>query len=238
MINTTMKRILILLSALCLIACDVKEIPLETLPTQASDTYELKRILLEETSTNSYLLSDKNRKCIIIDPAFRPKSIAKTIKNNNYTPMAILLTHNHWDHSKEINRLSELLNVPIITNQNQIEMGKSDLGIEITAKPIQLVSHQDMITIGDLKIEILYSPGHSTGSMCFYHKASGSLFSGDTLFKGSIGRVDFDGSEPDKIIHSIFSVLNAVDSKTAVYPGHGDSSIKEYELEFNPFLRQ
>ena len=231
------KAVLTIFFALMFMSCEVKEVQLEKIESLTTGKYELNRILLEETSTNAWLLCNDKKKCILIDPAFKSKNIAKTINKKNYTVMAIFLTHNHWDHSKEINALSEKLNAPIVTNQKQIEMGKSQLGTEITVTNIEKVSNHDILKMGDLSLEILFSPGHSMGSMCFYHEESNSLFSGDTLFKRSIGRTDFYGSESDKIINSIFTVLNSVKGNAVVFPGHGDSTTKEHELKYNPFLQ-
>lgn len=201
-----------------------------------SGWYHIRVIVLEETSTNVYILSNKKNECIVIDPALQVVEIAATLKSGGLEPKAIFLTHNHWDHSAEINELAKLLDVPIITNVAQIKMGTASIGTKITTENIVKVADRQIVSFGNMEIEIMYSPGHSWGSMCFYHRDSGSLFSGDTIFRESIGRSDFRGSEGDKIIGSIMRVLEAIEFQTKIYPGHGKKTTKEHELAHNPFL--
>ncbi len=115
-------------------------------------------------------------------------------------------------------------------------MGKSPMGTPLTVKNIIEVTDKQVVKFANIYIEVMFSPGHSIGSMCFYHMESNSLFSGDTIFKESIGRTDFDGSEKEKIINSVFSVLKAIKNNTDIYPGHGEKTTKKHELANNPFL--
>ncbi|MBT8378450.1 MAG: MBL fold metallo-hydrolase [Ignavibacteria bacterium] len=201
-----------------------------------TNDYALSSIILERTKTNVYIISNKKKECIIIDPAYNIKQIAKTLQNRNFKLKAIFLTHNHWDHSLEIIELSDMLSIPIITNDKQIEMGNTLVGTVLKSKRMVKVVDRQVINFAGIHIQIIFTPGHSKGSMCFYHKVSNSLFSGDTIFKGSIGRSDFEGSEEHKIIDSIYSVLKIIKNSTAIYPGHGEKTTKLYELSNNPFL--
>jgi len=230
------KYIVIVLSSLLIFSCTISEIQIEKIDSDRSDKFELGLILLKNSSTNTYTICNEKKECIIIDPAFEAKNIAKTLQQKKYKLKAIFLTHNHWDHSKEINILSDLLSIPIITNMRQIEMGKTPLGTPLSSKNIVQVADRQVVKFAGINIEIFFSPGHSKGSMCFYHKKSGSLFSGDTIFNKSIGRTDLEGSEREKIIDSVYRVLNRVEKETDIYPGHGEKTTKIDELKMNPFL--
>lgn len=223
-----------LLVSICLFSCSAKA--LQIVKLDESSGFSVETIFIEETTTNVYILSNAKKECILIDPAISTKQIAKTLANNNYKPKAIFLTHNHWDHSMGILELSKILKIPVITNSHQIEMGKSSLGKPLTGRNLIEVSNNQVIEYADMDINIIFTPGHSTGSMCFYHEASSFLFSGDTLFKESIGRTDFPGSEKEKIIPSVMTVLNTVKEDTNIYPGHGSKTTKKHELMYNPFL--
>ncbi len=223
-----------ILISILLFACSVKA--LQIVKLDESSGFSIETIFIEETTTNVYILSNTKKECILIDPAINTKQIAKTLTRNSYKPKAIFLTHNHWDHSMGVMELSKILQIPVITNSHQIEMGKSPLGKPLTDGNLIQVSNRQIIKYADMDLTIIFTPGHSAGSMCFYHEASNFLFSGDTLFKESIGRTDFPGSEKEKIIPSVFTVLNAVKEDTNIYPGHGKQTTKKHELLYNPFL--
>jgi len=228
------KIIGLLLVSILLFACSVKA--LQIVKLGESSGFSVETIFIEETTTNVYILSNAKKECILIDPAISTKQIAKTLTSNSYKPKAIFLTHNHWDHSMGVIELSKILRIPVITNSHQVEMGTSPLGKPLTGNNLIRVSNRQIIKFANMNINIIFTPGHSKGSMCFYHEASNFLFSGDTLFKESIGRTDFPGSEKEKIIPSVFTVLNTVKEDTNIYPGHGKKTTKKHELVYNPFL--
>ncbi len=227
----------ILFVCIFVISCHFNEVSMKEIDTIQSYNYELYLILLEETKTNVYVLSNDNKECIIIDPALKAEKIANTLKSKDYDLKAIFLTHNHWDHSKEINILSDIMDVPIVTNDKQIEMGKTRIGIPITSDNLIKVYDKQIISFADMEFEIIFTPGHSKGSMCFFHEDSNSLFSGDTLFKGSIGRTDFPGSVKREMSNSLKKLINAIEKDTHIYPGHMDATTKKDEVENNPFLQ-
>lgn len=224
----------LLLVSIFIFACSDKALPIKKL--NQSSGFSVETIFIEETTTNVYILSNGKKECIIIDPAIKTKQIAKTLTSNKYKAKAIFLTHNHFDHSTGVIELSKILKIPVITNYKQIKMGESPLGKPLAGKNLIKVSNRQMIKFANINIDIIFTPGHSLGSMCFYHEASNFLFSGDTLFKESIGRTDFPGSEKEKIIDSVITVLSAVKPDTIIYPGHGKRTTKKHELMYNPFL--
>ena len=212
--------------------CTPKKLPMRKIATK--NGFEIHTMLLDET--NVYILANANRACILVDPALQSRRIAATLKDKDYAPQAILLTHNHWDHSKEICKLAGLLRVPIVTNAEQIKMGRTFLGTPISGKRVAKVEDGQAIKVAGIQMTVLFTPGHSTGSMCFLHRDTNSLFSGDTLFRESIGRTDLPGSQADIMLDSVNSVLEAIEDDTDIYPGHGEPTTKRHEVENNPFL--
>jgi glyoxylase-like metal-dependent hydrolase (beta-lactamase superfamily II) len=109
-------------------------------------------------------------------------------------------------------------------------------GLGNTTKPLidRPLKDGDQVEAGGLKLEVLHTPGHSEGSLCFYHP--GSLFSGDTLFRRSVGRYDFPGGSREKLVRSIQTRLYALPGTTVVYPGHGEETTLQEEMKENPFV--
>jgi hydroxyacylglutathione hydrolase len=183
-------------------------------------------------STNCYIIScPDTRRGAIIDPS--PDSLQHTIayiEREGIIPEMILLTHSHWDHFKEAKALKEHFNIPLYVHRldaPNVERPGADglplmMPIEAT-KAEKLLEDGDKITLGTLTLEVIHTPGHSPGGVCYWVAQEKSLFSGDTLFKGTIGNVSFPTSEPEKMWVSLKN-LSRLDPETKVYPGHGPST--------------
>jgi glyoxylase-like metal-dependent hydrolase (beta-lactamase superfamily II) len=182
--------------------------------------------------TNAYIVVCLNSlTALIIDPA--PDSadaIISYLAENNLKPEKILLTHSHWDHIADVASLKKLYDIPVFIHPDDIknlEIPGSDglpCWIEIEGvKADGFLNEGDFITCGNLKFNVIHTPGHSPGCICLYEKDEKVLLSGDTLFKGSIGNLSFATARPKKMWESL-KKLEKLPGETKVYPGHGPST--------------
>ena len=193
---------------------------------------------------NCYLFACmETKKAVIIDPGADGKRIYRWVLEKGLKVDYILLTHGHVDHIGAVDELRELLgDVLVGVHAGDAEMltdGKMNLssyfghGLVLKKADILLQDGQEL-TIGKERINVISTPGHSPGGVCFL--CSEGLFSGDTLFAGSIGRTDFPGGSMDQLLSGVKKKLLVLPEDTRVFPGHGEeTSIKE-EKRDNPFL--
>ncbi|MDI6603543.1 MAG: MBL fold metallo-hydrolase [Thermoanaerobacteraceae bacterium] len=205
---------------------------------------EIKRYVVGLFQSNCYIITNTNSKeSVVIDPGEMIPSLIDYIQANKYKLKYILLTHGHLDHIGGVEELREKTGAPVAISSYDAEMlydpelNLSAMGYgEIKVKPADiLLNDGDILYIGDIKIEVLHTPGHTPGGISF--KIDNILFTGDTLFKGSIGRTDFPGGNYEEIINSIKDKLLTQDDNTIIYPGHGEVSTIGYEKIHNPFLK-
>ncbi|MCX5726763.1 MAG: MBL fold metallo-hydrolase [Candidatus Saganbacteria bacterium] len=198
----------------------------------------LKKIIVGELETNCYIVADeKTWDAMIIDPGEETEKVLLVIEENHLKPRYIICTHGHPDHSGEVKKLSEAINVPVYIHKEDALMLNglvaNYLGIK-TPSSIAFLENDQEINLGDLRFKVIHTPGHSKGGICLYHDSV--LFSGDTLFAGEVGRMDLPGGSKADLIRSLKRLFKLPED-TLVYPGHGEeTSIKE-EKRSNPFLR-
>ena len=189
---------------------------------------------------NNYLIIDEQTKeAALIDCSAVSEQIELDIKKNNATLKYILLTHGHFDHIAGIET----------TNTAEILMHEADIGwvnnvntylpmvglpeMEIP-KIDKFINDGDIIKLGELEIKVIHTPGHTQGGVCFY--VDGNLFSGDTIFRESVGRCDLEGGDFDQIVESIEAKIFTLPPETIIYPGHGRKTTVEWEKTHNRFL--
>ena len=192
---------------------------------------------------NCYIVySQKSKEGIIVDPGGDRDKILKTIEENELHIKNIVLTHGHGDHIGAVLELREKLAAPVLIHEDDLIM-LQDANINLSSsmaigsveiKPDKLLKDGDTIETGDLKVEVIHTPGHTPG--CISLKVGKYLLSGDTLFKSSIGRTDLIGGNFDEIIKSIKEKLLVLDDEVIVLPGHGDKTTILAEKMYNPFL--
>jgi len=184
---------------------------------------------------------EDTKKAAVIDPSFGSEGkVEKFIKKNNYTLDKILLTHAHWDHIADVKFLKEKFSCPVYVHRLDADLLKNPekpFFSEITVpsiKPDRLLEDNEKIKLGNLEILTIHTPGHTVGSVCYYIEKEKVLFSGDTLFKGAFGRVDFPYSNPKDMIKSL-KKLSILPKDVKVYPGHGaDTTIGKENWIINP----
>ncbi len=205
---------------------------------------EFKKLPLGIYQANCYIVYDENTKeTAVIDPGGDFPEIKSVIEVNGLKVKFIIITHGHGDHIGALSELKDYTNAVVCIHKEDSEMLKNsrmnysaEMGyptVEMSAD--RLLADGDELMLGDTKLGIIHTPGHSLGGICIYCERS--LFSGDTLFASSIGRTDLEGGSFDEIIASIKGKLLTLPDDTEVYPGHGPSSTILIEKKRNPFLK-
>ena len=189
---------------------------------------------------NCYILG-KDKKVTCIDPGGSPSEIDDVLKVNNVELISIINTHGHYDHVGANDYLAKKYNCPVYIHKNDIATLKDStanlsafFGDDInTDYEIKEFSDGEKIKTAGLEFQFIHTPVHTPVSVCFIQ--GDNLFSGDTLFKLSIGRTDLPGSNQDDMQKSL-TKLKGLDNSLNVYPGHGEKSILAVELDNNPYL--
>lgn len=199
--------------------------------------FVLQKIMNGPLQNNSYLLKI-GTKCVVIDPA--SKLVAKKVEEQNLTPIAVLLTHGHFDHIKGVEEF-RALGVPVYIHEldNPKCTGEQmpNLLERFRIKPFscdKFVNDGDILDFDGLKIKVLHTPGHSAGGVCYI--VENAIFSGDTLFLDSYGRYDFSDSSFKDLKSSIVEKLFNLEGNYNVYPGHGENTTLLNEKKGNMIL--
>ena len=198
-------------------------------------------------STNTFLLWDQNTlECTLIDPGADVEFINSKINELGLKPVAIWLTHGHFDHAFAAGFLSEKLNIPAYINKKDeelldvfykeaIEFGFS-ASENIPFSNVIYLEDGDTVKLGSEIINVFEAPGHTRGSLCY--ATSIGVFVGDVIFKGSIGRSDLYGGSYDTLINSIRNKILTLPDNTILYPGHGSKTSVGIEKSTNSFLSE
>ena len=191
--------------------------------------------------TNCYILCDEAANvCAVIDPGDEPKRIEAMIASSGCTPIMILLTHGHFDHCTGVAGLLETWpELPVYIHRNDVtdSSGGDLLFHRLGEKNQRYYKEGDKLTVGGLTLDVLETPGHSTGSVCLLVEGQGVIFAGDTLFRGSCGRCDFPGGDYRAMLKSL-ARLGKLEGQYTVYPGHDSATDMDYERKYNPYMKQ
>lgn len=198
----------------------------------------------------SYLVFDEAGDCAIIDPGCISEEefsrLYSFIHEKHLLLRAVLLTHAHFDHIYGVARiLKDFENMPVyMSSEDKVILDNNSVIASSFGMPVPDVNFDTVniadseeIIIGNMKFTVITTPGHTTGGVCFLNNENKILFSGDTLFAGSIGRTDNEWGDYDKLIVSIMEKLMGLDGDIDVYPGHGNATDISTERTGNPFLQ-
>ena len=201
-------------------------------------TVRVIRYIAGAYQTNVYLVYDEETKdSFIVDPGYEFNKIYEDIDKLGLHPMYIILTHGHGDHTGGIDRMKKTFpDIKLVASKDErkllfhrsMSMGKGGIKADIE------VEDQDTLKVGNMELKFISTPGHTPGGMCIL--LGDILFSGDTLFKGSVGRTDFPGGDMDELLSSLRDKIMELPDDTEVYPGHMDETTIGIERRHNPFV--
>lgn len=209
---------------------------------------KIKSFTFNPYQENTYLIFDDSKEAVVIDPgnyeAYENESISKFIDENKLQLKKIILTHCHIDHCLGNKYLNEKYGAELLIPFDERDLYKNVENIAtlfgfanyLHLDENEYLKEKDKIEFGDIKLDVLFLPGHSPGHLAFYFKNDNVCFSGDVLFYNSIGRTDLPGGDHDTLINSIKNKLFLLNPNTIIYPGHGQKTILKNEMKDNPFL--
>lgn len=180
---------------------------------------------------------------LIVDPGDAAKQLAQKVKDDGLTPVAILLTHGHFDHAGGAKALAEEFGIKIYAHEKEkrtLEDPEYNVSWMVGSSEVysadEFLKDEQELDLAGFHIRVLYTPGHTEGGCCYYFPYDNVLFSGDTLFCMSVGRTDFKGGSMSEIVRSIKEKIMVLPEDTTVYPGHNDVTTIENERMYNPYL--
>ena len=209
----------------------------------------IKSFTFNPVQENTYVLYNDQGQCCIIDPGCyfdeERAALKEFIKKSGLTPVLLLNTHCHLDHVFGNKFVHDTWNLTLhIHEKEKIVLetapiaGKTwQLPFDNYEGPLAMLKEGETIKVGNDELQIRFAPGHSPGSVCFYHEAGGFVVGGDVLFNGSIGRADLPGGDYDTLINSIQTQLFTLPDDTKVYSGHGPMTTIGFEKMNNPFVK-
>lgn len=207
--------------------------------------YFLESLVVGDLQMNCYVFGcSETRDAVIIDPGGDADFIATTVKQINASIKMILLTHGHYDHIAGLRETKKRFNCPVLIHVADEEALTNPMvnlsaltGGNIVCDPAdQILDDGDRIAVGKLQVEVIHTPGHTPGGVCFrYGKV---VFGGDLLFEGGVGRTDLPGGSYKDLERSIIKRLYVLTDDTVVYPGHGEPTTIGFEKKHNPYVRQ
>lgn len=198
---------------------------------------------------NTYVISNHKNDCWIVDPGmYEEREIEEFISfldQKQLTPRAIINTHAHLDHIFGVQALKNKYNIPFhihALEQPVLDRGQETaamFGFDFGNVPVAegYTPHNKSLLLGEDEVMVLLTPGHSPGSISFYHAAGNWVIAGDVLFNGSIGRTDLPGGDYDTLINSIKTQLYTLPDNTTVLSGHGEPTTIGEEKKHNPFVK-
>ncbi|CCO12233.2 MBL fold metallo-hydrolase [Carnobacterium maltaromaticum] len=202
---------------------------------------EIKRILTGAIQENCYLIYNE-KECLIVDPGADADKIIAAIQDLDIKPIAILLTHCHYDHIGALEEVRNYFTIPVYVDPlEQSWLTDPELNLSsalgqppVSAQPAEFEFSYRNYTLGDFNFKVVPTPGHSVGSVSFIF--DDFVVSGDALFKGSIGRTDLPNGNFEQLIASITTQLFTLPDSLAVYAGHGEVTTIGNEKATNPFF--
>lgn len=208
----------------------------------------IKTFYFNDLRTCCYIVWDESGECVIIDPGCVSQSeqarIVKFIEENELTPVKLLNTHGHFDHVMGNNFVCKTWGIKThIHKADYPQLARAAsycdyFGYKIDEPPLDIVEIEDKeaIKFGNSTLTVIFSPGHTPGGVSFYNESDNVLFTGDSLFAGSIGRTDLPGGDLDLLMDTLKNRLLILDSDCRVLPGHGPETTIGNEKMSNPFL--
>ena len=200
------------------------------------------RLVTGPFQENAYIIWQENsNKSLFIDPGSEPEKLVDAVEEHGFEPQAIINTHAHLDHIGAVRDLQSTYSIPFYLHSNEKvvlnEYARYSSFFGLGPKPAPEVDHwfkEGQLMIGEFKIELFSAPGHTPGGTCLI--IHNHVFTGDTLFAGSIGRTDLPGGNWETLNNSLIRIMQVIPSDFVLHPGHGNDTTLRVEMEQNPFL--
>lgn len=197
-----------------------------------------------QVQTNCYFaVNAETKEMVVIDPGASAKQLAMKAKENGYTPVAVLLTHGHFDHAGGAEEFADMFQIPIYAHEMERETLETPalsqcswLGEEKAYRADIWLKDEQEIDLAGFHIRVLLTPGHTVGGCCYYFPYEDAVFTGDSLFCMSVGRTDFPKGSMSQLVRAIKEKLMILPDQTTVFPGHNDITSIEQERMYNPYL--
>ncbi len=200
--------------------------------------------------TNCYIaINDETKECFIVDPGASGKQIAEKLRQDDLVPVAVLLTHGHFDHAASAKTLAKEFDIKIYAHEAEADTLRDPqknvswmIQLKESYDADVFLKDEEVIKLAGFEIKVLHTPGHTQGGCCYYIAEEAVVFTGDTLFAQSVGRTDFPGGSMSQIVRSIQEKLMTLneagnlETDIMVYPGHNDPTTIETERMENPYL--
>ena len=205
---------------------------------------EVLRYIVGPVCTNCYLLvNHKTGELLVVDPGDQAQLIEKQIEKTGAKPVAILLTHGHFDHAGAAEELADKYQISIYAHEAERET-LEDPGLNLCGMIGEhkvyhadiFVKDEEVLNLAGFSIRVFFTPGHTIGGCCYYIADEKILFSGDTLFQEAVGRTDFPRGSASDLIRAIREKLMPLPDDVTVYTGHDESTLIGYERMHNPYL--
>ena len=208
---------------------------------------QLEQFIFNSFQTRCCVVWDADKRCTITDPGCSSEKeleqLTGFIAEKALKPVCILLTHGHFDHILGVSKLAGKYGIPVYMHPEERFTLENNtyfstlFGIPVPEEFVSSdVADGDIIEVGAMKFEVISTPGHTRGGVCYYERENKILICGDTIFAGAIGRTDVPGGDYDTLMKSIFEKVMTLDSDVTIFPGHGPESDLATEGMTNPFL--
>ena len=189
---------------------------------------KIENIVVGPLQVNCYIVYDEESlDAMVIDPGDEVLRIVKEITRSGLTIKYIAITHGHIDHVGGVSELKRITKAPVLIHR----LDAGALGV----RPDGFLEEGEVVQVGTYSISIIHTPGHSAGGVCLY--APGAVFTGDSLFAGSVGRTDFPGGSHELLVEGVRRKIFPLGDDLRIYPGHGPESTIGRERQTNPFFR-
>ena len=208
--------------------------------------YKMSSVTIGPVATNCYtIINEESKEAILIDVSGNPERLLAAVKEAGAKPVALLLTHAHFDHMDATDAVrAQYPDIEVIIGENDapllenpsLNLSYGFMGEPVSVKADRTVSDGDELELIGIRIKCIEVPGHTIGGMCYYMPDLTSLFDGDTLFHGSIGRSDFPTGDGDALIENIATKLFVLPSDIRVFPGHDSETTIGWEKSNNPYF--
>lgn len=211
---------------------------------------KINHYVVGQLQTNCYVvINEENKECFLIDPGASAKALAERIRKDELKPVAVLLTHGHFDHAGAAEEFAKEFDIKVYAHEAEKDTLSNPqknvswmVGASESYHADVYLKDEEVITLAGYEIKVLHTPGHTEGGCCYYIATEDVVFTGDTLFAQSVGRTDFPGGSMSQIVRSINEKLMTLnkagnlETDIMVYPGHNDPTTIETERINNPYL--